>query len=74
MTTVPEVVTFFLLITYARPTTAGLRGGDPWRDGAKHFATPLSTTFNLQGHEAMRCSGLPHYMHLVVPTRHLGVV
>jgi len=30
VTTVLEVAAFFLLITYARPTTASLGGGAPW--------------------------------------------
>jgi len=72
--TVSEVGTSFLLITYARPTAAGLEGGDPWWDGAKCLAAPLSTAFSLCGQAAMRSSGLSHRMHLVVPTQHSGVV
>jgi len=74
VTTVLEVLASFLLITYARPTAAGLGGGGPWRGGAKDFVAPLSTTFNLRGQATMRCSELPHHMHLLVPTWHFKVV
>jgi len=65
VTTVLEVAASFLLITYTRPIVAGLDGGAPWRGWAKSFVAPLSTAFNLRGHVAMRCSGLPHHMHLL---------
>jgi len=74
VTTVPEVAASFLLITNAFPATTGLEGGGPWWSRAKGFAAPLSTAFSRLGHAAMRSSGLPHHMHLLVPTRHLGVV
>ena len=74
MTTIPEMATSFLLITYARPTAVGLGNGGPWKDGTMGFTAPLSTSFNLQGHVVMRCFGLPHHMHLLVPTRHSRVV
>jgi len=80
VTTIPRVLTSFLLITYACPTAVGLgdgapwRGGAPWRCGAKGLAAPFSTAFILLGHAAIRCSGLPHHMHLLVPTRPSGVV
>ena len=38
--------------------------------GAKGFATPFSTAFNLRGQALMRCSGLLHHIHLLVPTQH----
>jgi len=73
-TTVPEVAASFLFITNALPMTAGLEGGGPWWSGAKGFAAPLSTAFSHRGNAAMRCSGFPHHMHLLVPTWHSGVV
>jgi len=74
VTTVPEVIASFLLITYARPNAVGLGGGGHWRGGAKGFAASLLTAFNLQGHATIRFLGLPHRMYLLVPTRHSGVV
>ena len=74
VTTVPEVVASFLFITNALPATGGLEGGGPLQSGAKGFAAPLSTAFSHRGHAAMRCSGLPHHMHLLVLMRHSGVV
>jgi len=74
VTDVVQVATSFLLITYTHPTTVGLGDGAPWRGGAEDSTTSLSTAFNLRGHTAMRCSGLPHHMYLLVPTRHSGVV
>jgi len=65
---------FLLLIIYAFPIVASLGGGGPWRDGAKSFATCLSTIFSLWGQATMKSSRIPHHMHLLVPTRHLGVV
>ena len=74
VTTVLEVAASFLFITNALPATASLEGGGPWRSGAKGSAMALSTAFSRWGHAVMRCSGLPHHMHLLVPTRHSGVV
>ena len=74
MTTIPEVATCFLLIAYVYPTTIGLGGGTAWRGRDKGFAAPLSIAFNIRGHAAIRCSGVPHHMHLLVPNRYSGVV
>jgi len=74
VTTVREVATSFLLITYARPTVAGLGGGGRWQGGAKGFTAPFFVAFSLCGPAAMRCSRLLHHMHLLVPTWHSGVV
>jgi len=74
VTIVLEVAASFLLITYICPIAAGLGGGAPWQGGAKGFAVPLSIAFNLRGHVAIRCLGLPHYMHLLFPTQHSWVV
>jgi len=40
VTTVLEVATSFLLITYARPIAVGLGVGGPWRGRAKVLAAP----------------------------------
>jgi len=74
VTTIPDVAASFLLITYAHPTVVILGGRAPGWGRAKGFAAPLSTALSLHGKVVIRCFGLPHHMHLLVPIWHLGVV
>jgi len=74
VTTILDVEAFYSLIAYARSIAVGLFGGAPRLDGAKGFVAPLHTAFKFRGHATIRCSGLLHHMHLLVPTQHSGVV